>query len=126
MLSSVVQVVGQFIGSVIVGALAPNDSTGEQWRWMFAVPAILAAIHFVAFLFMPESPRWLVEVGRAPEAFEILKRLRTGDSQVEFDEIQAQILEAATTRAPFFPYPDLGHRILAWIHILMRVRKNFS
>lgn len=120
-LSCVVEILGEFIGSVIVGIFAPNNPYGEQWRWMFAVPAIIATMHFFAFLFMPESPRWLLQVGRAPEALEILKRLRSGDAHEEFHEIQARIVEAATTRAPFFPYPDLGHKILGWIRVLMRV-----
>ncbi|HWH69561.1 MAG TPA: sugar porter family MFS transporter, partial [Candidatus Sulfotelmatobacter sp.] len=52
------------------GDQAWNETVG--WRWMFA-SGILPAIAFALLLVkIPESPRWLVEVGRAGEAQGIL------------------------------------------------------
>ncbi len=45
------------------------------WRWMFAIAAIPSLAFFVALFFVPESPRWLVEMGREAEALGILKRV---------------------------------------------------
>jgi SP family sugar:H+ symporter-like MFS transporter len=45
------------------------------WRWMFWMQVIPAAIYFVALLFIPESPRFLVIKGRAAEARKVLTRL---------------------------------------------------
>lgn len=48
---------GQFVASVICGALSTTD---EGWRWMFGLAAVPAVVQFIGFLFLPESPRWLV------------------------------------------------------------------
>ncbi len=45
------------------------------WRWMFAIAAIPSLAFFAALFFVPESPRWLVEMGREAEALGILKRV---------------------------------------------------
>lgn len=52
------------------GDQAWNETTG--WRWMFAsglAPSVAFALLLAA---IPESPRWLVEMDRAPEARAIL------------------------------------------------------
>lgn len=59
------------------GNQAWNESTG--WRWMFA-SGILPSIAFALLLLrIPESPRWLVEMGRAPEAETILTKVAGED-----------------------------------------------
>lgn len=47
----------------------------SAWRWMFAAETLPAAAFFVLMFFMPESPRWLVKVGREEEAAGTLRRL---------------------------------------------------
>ena len=51
---------GQFIASVVDGAFI---NIFDGWRYMLGVAAIPAIFQFVAFLFLPESPRWLVGKG---------------------------------------------------------------
>lgn len=59
------------------GDQAWNEAVG--WRWMFA-SGILPSAGFVLLLaFIPESPRWLVEMGRAPQAQAILAKV-AGDA----------------------------------------------
>lgn len=59
--------------------------------YMFGVAAIPAVIQFIGFLFLPESPRYLVSVGKADEALVVLQRLRgaTYDAKPELDAIKA-------------------------------------
>lgn len=55
------------------GDQAWNEANG--WRWMFAsglLPSVAFALLLIA---IPESPRWLVEKGRAPEAKSILSKV---------------------------------------------------
>src|SRR5437762_11818354 len=39
-----------------------------NWRWMFASAALPSVGFFITLMFIPESPRWLVQKGREPEA----------------------------------------------------------
>jgi sugar porter (SP) family MFS transporter len=47
----------------------------ESWRWMFWLEGIPAVIYGVCALFLPESPRYLVEKDRNEEASKVLARL---------------------------------------------------
>jgi SP family sugar:H+ symporter-like MFS transporter len=47
----------------------------EAWRWMYLMQAVPAAVFLVALLFIPESPRYLVSIGRDDDAAGVLRRL---------------------------------------------------
>jgi putative MFS transporter len=49
-----------------LGSTHPMDF--EAWRWGFIVGGLGAAAAGAAFAFLPESPRWLVASGQAPDA----------------------------------------------------------
>ena len=53
---------GQFIAAVVDGAFIEIE---DGWRYMLGVAAIPSILQFVAFLFLPESPRWLVSKGES-------------------------------------------------------------
>ncbi|HEY6333871.1 MAG TPA: sugar porter family MFS transporter [Blastocatellia bacterium] len=48
---------------------------GSNWRWMFASAAVPSVAFFITLLFIPESPRWLVQKGRQSEAEDFLVRI---------------------------------------------------
>ena len=52
---------------------------------MLGLAAIPAAVRFIAFFFLPESPRWLVGRGRRDAARGVLMRLRRGPGAGETD-----------------------------------------
>jgi sugar porter (SP) family MFS transporter len=53
-----------------------NSWFGQQgWRWMFGLTAAPAGLFFVSMFFVPESPRWLIKNGRAPQARATLTRI---------------------------------------------------
>ncbi|MGI8459742.1 MAG: sugar porter family MFS transporter [Propionibacteriaceae bacterium] len=59
------------------------------WRWSFALGIIPAVALAIGMVFMPETPRWLVEKGRVDEARSVLRRLRRPQqADAELHEIQ--------------------------------------
>lgn len=81
-------VVGILLAQLVNWRLAdpvPAGATAQQileswngqvgWRWMFGVTAIPAALFLVGACFVPESPRWLVKMGRPEQAARVLRRI---------------------------------------------------
>jgi sugar porter (SP) family MFS transporter len=63
-----------------------------NWRWMFASAAIPSIAFFLTLLFIPESPRWLVQKGREEEAERVLAQMvGTHEASVEMEAIRAAI-----------------------------------
>lgn len=61
----------------------------SNWRYMYATGAVPSIIFFLLLLRVPESPRWLVKMGRAEEAGRVLARASTAESAAsEIREIQ--------------------------------------
>jgi len=46
-----------------------------NWRWMFASAAVPSVAFLLTLLFIPESPRWLVQQGREQEAKRFLAQI---------------------------------------------------
>src|SRR5712691_2152113 len=46
-----------------------------NWRWMFASAAVPSVLFFLTLLFIPDSPRWLMQKGREQEAEHFLTRM---------------------------------------------------
>jgi sugar porter (SP) family MFS transporter len=47
----------------------------SNWRWMFASAALPSIAFFLTLLFIPESPRWLMQKGREQEAEHFLAQM---------------------------------------------------
>ncbi len=60
---------------------------GDGWRYMFALGAAPGVVLAVAMLFVPESPRWLIEHDRDDEARKVLARSGA------IDDVDAEISE---------------------------------
>jgi sugar porter (SP) family MFS transporter len=76
-----------------------RDVGGDNnWRWMLAVMAVPSFLLFVFLLFVPESPRWLIEQQQIAPAMDILTRINgKAEANREFEEIK-QTLTASKGR----------------------------
>ncbi len=68
--------------SIVVGVLVSycinyilRDVGDWNWRWMFISGAIPSAAFFILVLRAPETPRYLIKIGRPAEALAILTRI---------------------------------------------------
>ena len=91
-----------YLSNFVIGQLLPAEIA---WRWMFAVMAVPAAVFFLLLFTVPETPRWLFQVGRREEAVSVVDRT-TGsrdEAELEVREIEESLAaEQGQRRAPFF------------------------
>ncbi|KAJ8006892.1 hypothetical protein DPEC_G00111930 [Dallia pectoralis] len=83
---------GQFAASIVDGAFSYLRHDG--WRYMLGLSVVPALIQFVGFLFLPESPRWLIQKGRTQKARRVLSQIR-GNQNIdeEYDSVKNSIEE---------------------------------
>lgn len=61
-------------------------SIGEDaWRWMLGVMAIPSVIYTLSCLAIPESPRWLLTVGRRSQAIAVMKLISPDSSETDIE-----------------------------------------
>ena len=96
----------------------------SSWRWMFAVAAIPSVAFLAGLFFVPESPRWLVEMGRSPEALSVLTKIngQTTAAQ-ELTEIERTIAEDSGTLAELF---QPGLRRAFWIAVTLAILQQVT
>ncbi len=95
--------------------------TGENsWRWMFAVMGMPASLFFITLLFVPESPRWLVQKSKIDEAYSILKKINGVDiAKVELQAIKNSIVQGV--KGNYGEVFSKGMRTVLWIGVLLAV-----
>jgi SP family sugar:H+ symporter-like MFS transporter len=94
----------------------------EAWRWMYLMQALPAAVFFVALLFIPESPRFLVFKGRSDEARAVLASLfGPTTASAKLEEIRASFDVNHRPRLSDLKRPGGGIRPIVWAGILLAV-----
>jgi sugar porter (SP) family MFS transporter len=68
--------------TIVIGILITNlvnymlsGHGGEVWRWMFGLGVVPSMLFFTGIFWLPESPRWLLTVGRSAEAEKTLRKI---------------------------------------------------
>lgn len=68
--------------TIVTGILVTNlvnytlrNQGPDAWRWMFGLGLIPSLLFFIGAMWLPESPRWLVQAGRSSEADVVLKKI---------------------------------------------------
>lgn len=91
-----------YLSNYIINGL---DLGQLEWRWMFGVEAIPAALFFILLFTTPRSPRWLVTNNFVDEAKTVLEKCGTdtGNADKEISEIQKSLdLQHHSIKEPFF------------------------
>lgn len=84
---------GQVVAGIVDGLFA---ETPAGWRYMLGLSGLPSLFMMIGFVSLPESPRWLVAVGRRREALSVLQTIRgTMDVHAEVEEM----VESSTDRS---------------------------
>ncbi|KAF5649724.1 Myo-inositol transporter 1 [Fusarium tjaetaba] len=82
---------GQVIAYIIGWAFSTYGHAETGWRWMVGLGALPAIVQGSMIAFMPETPRWLVKVGRSSTAKEVIRRVNGDTLQHNADVIIKEI-----------------------------------
>ncbi len=66
---------------------------GDNWRWMFGIEAVPAALFFLLLFLVPESPRWLVKQNMVGIARSVLEKVGADNVESELSEIITSLKE---------------------------------
>ncbi|MDR2147563.1 MAG: sugar porter family MFS transporter [Tannerella sp.] len=90
-----------------------NGQTG--WRWMFWACGAPSVLFFLFTFFIPESPRWLLKVGKADAAFPVLEKIGGAEyARREVKSIRASLDDVGEK----VNFKALFHRIYAKVLII--------
>jgi sugar porter (SP) family MFS transporter len=51
------------------------DNGPDAWRWMFGLGLVPATLFLLGVIWLPESPRWLIQVGKNKQAQAVLNKI---------------------------------------------------
>ncbi|MEX0593548.1 MAG: sugar porter family MFS transporter [Balneolaceae bacterium] len=98
------------------------------WQWMFWAEMIPATIYFLALLFIPESPRYLVAAGRADEAESVLASIMPFEKAKELvARIRETVLESRKpTLSDIFVKESRRVHPIIWVGVALSVLQQFT
>jgi SP family arabinose:H+ symporter-like MFS transporter len=113
--------------AIVVGILVAffsnyllSDTGENNWRWMLAVMGLPSLLFLFALVFVPESPRWLVQKEKNDEAFDVLQKINGKEiAHAELASIQETI--TTETKATLKEVFSLKIRPVLWIGILLAI-----
>jgi sugar porter (SP) family MFS transporter len=113
------------IGILVADLVDAALSGSERWRLMLGLSIVPGVLLVVVVLFMPESPRWLMKMGRRDEAKAALAKTQGGaDIDGRLDVVQADL--AATTEARWKDVFAPAIRRALWVGIGLAVFQQIT
>lgn len=103
------------------GSLHASDSSQFQWRFPLAFQVVPALTLVIGMIFLPESPRYLIEKGKFSEAMQVLRKMHANGTNEDWLEaeytgicrtIEAEKAIAMPGWMPMFTVPQWRTRML--------------
>lgn len=76
--------------TIVLGILITNlinyslrNSGPDAWRWMFGLGAIPSALFIIGVIWLPESPRWLLQTGKESKGLKVLEKIGGADFSIK-------------------------------------------
>ena len=106
--------------------LQVTGHSDNAWRWMFGVMAVPAAAFVLLLFTVPETPRYLLSVGRDAEGEEVARRLATTDEEADvvISEIHAAL--NAAENAPNVPFFTKSHSKVILLAVVIAMFNQLS
>jgi sugar porter (SP) family MFS transporter len=79
-----------------------RETGAEPWRWMLGVSGIPAFLFFILLFVIPESPRFLIKIGKIAPARKILEKTEVVSVEEEIEEIRQSVSQSETRRQTLF------------------------
>ena len=97
----------------------------EAWQWMFLSMLIPAIVFGLLVLRIPESPRYLVSIGKTTEAGQVLSTIYTVDVTPMVQDIEQSLQGDHKPRMSDLRGKTLGLMPIVWIGILLSAFQQF-
>lgn len=79
-----------------------REAGAEPWRWMLGVAGIPAFLFLVMLFIIPESPRFLIRIGKVAAARDILAKIEIASVDEEIEEIKLSVSITEVKRQTLF------------------------
>ncbi|GIH99643.1 sugar porter family MFS transporter [Planobispora takensis] len=112
----------------LAGGDVNNELLGMQaWQWMLGACLVPALLYLLFSTIIPESPRFLVAVGRTDRARRVLAEVEGGhiDLDTRLAEIRESVHSERRTRLRDLRGPAFGLLPIVWIGIALSVFQQF-
>ena len=113
-----------FVSLAKDATILPAYFRNEVWRPMFLAMALPSFLFILLLAKVPESPRWLIAVGKKEKALEILLHIRPASvAAKEFSEMEAAAVRSSKKKVSL---SDSAFRMPLLIGISLAVFQQFS
>jgi sugar porter (SP) family MFS transporter len=118
--------------TVVLGILITNlcnyflaDTGHNAWRWMFGLGTVPAVVFMLGVLFLPESPRWLMKVGKNEDAEKVLYKIGSEEFVVSTKEAIEKSLKGGVSKQSYRAVFEKAVRPAVLIGITLAVFQQF-
>jgi SP family sugar:H+ symporter-like MFS transporter len=119
------------ISNYLILEAAGGDSTNDwlfgiaAWQWMFLVMLLPAIVYGALALRLPESPRYLVEIGEYEQARAVLDQVYTDGTTQILDDIKASLDNEHRPSIKDLRGKRFGLLPIVWVGIILSALQQF-